>query len=91
METWMDRPEMEKLDPVKRELLMRAYRQTAGKSGKELAPVMMALIIGAGKQGIRFSPEEISLILELLKDGKTPEEQARIDQTMKMAASFLKK
>ena len=26
METWMDRPEMEKLDPVKRELLMRAYR-----------------------------------------------------------------
>mgnify|MGYP004732094137 FL=1 len=52
---------------------------------------MMALIIGAGKQGIRFSPEEISLILELLKDGKTPEEQARIDQTMKMAASLLKK
>lgn len=82
---------MEKLDPVKRELLMRAYKQTAGKSGKELAPVMMALIIGAGKQGIHFSQEEISLILELLKDGKTLEEQTQIDQTIKMVSSILNK
>ena len=65
--------------------------QTAGKSGRDLVPVMLALISGADRQGIRFTPDEMTLILEILKSGKSKEEQAQIDRTVKMAGSIFRK
>ena len=58
------------MDPIKLELIKMAAAQTAGKSGKDLAPILFALITNAGKHNIQFSPEEITLILDLLKEGK---------------------
>ena len=69
METWMNHPAMKNLDPVKLELLKRAAEQTKGKSGNALASVMLSLIVSANKQGIRFSQDEIDLILTILKEG----------------------
>lgn len=68
-----------------------AAERTSGKSGRDLAPIMLALISGANKQGLHFSPNEVSLILEILKDGKSKEEQEQIDRTMRMASSMLHK
>lgn len=79
------------MDPAKLELIKLAAAQTQGKTGKELAPIMFALITNARKHHIQFSPDEISLILELLKDGKSDAEKAQIDHTVNMAASMLKK
>ena len=59
------------MDPIKLELIKMAAAQTAGKSGKDLAPILFALITNAGKHNIQFSPEEITLILDLLKEGKS--------------------
>ena len=56
MNEWMNHPAMKNIDPIKLELIKTAARQTEGKSGKALAPVMMALITNANKRGIRFSP-----------------------------------
>lgn len=89
MNDWLKNPLFENLDPVKRELLQIAAKQTSGKSGNALASVMMSLITGANKKGIRFTPEEIGLILEMLKDGKSPEEQAQIDRTVQMVTAML--
>ena len=52
---------------------------------------MMALITSANKKGIRFEPEEISLIMEILKDGKSREEQEQIDRMMQMVNSYLRR
>jgi len=68
-----------------------AASQTKGKSGKDLMPVLMALITGAKQKGIRFTPNEISLIMEIMKEGKSKEEQAQMDRTMNMASSMLNK
>ena len=70
MEEWMNHPAMKNLDPVKLELIRTAARQTKGKSGKVLAPVMLSLIVSANKRGIRFTPEETDLILAIMKEGK---------------------
>ena len=75
MNEWMNHPAMKNIDPIKLELIKTAARQTEGKSGKALAPVMMALITNANKRGIRFSPDEVSLIISILKEGKSKEEQ----------------
>jgi len=52
---------------------------------------MLALITNANRQGIRFSPDEVSLILELFKEGKSKEEQLQIDKTMEMTKSVFRK
>lgn len=91
MNDWMNSPLLKDIDPVKLELIKMAASQTSGKSGKDLAPVMLALITGANKKGIRFTAEEIQLILEILKDGKSAEEQAQIERTMNMVRSLLLK
>lgn len=79
MEEWMNHPAMKNLDPVKLELIRTAARQTEGKSGKALAPVMLSLIVSANKRGIRFTTEETDLILAIMKEGKTDSEKKQID------------
>ena len=88
---WMNNPAMKNIDPIKLELIQMAASQTAGKSGRDLAPIMMALITNANKKGISFSGDEMSLILEIMKDGKSKDEQAQIDRTINMVSSFMKK
>ena len=65
---WLNDPMLKNMDPIKVELIKTAAAQTSGKSGRALAPVSMTLITNANKKGIR-SPDEISLILELIKEG----------------------
>lgn len=84
MNEWMEHPDLANLDPLKQELIRTAAMKAGGKNGKALAPVMMSLITGANKRGIRFTPEEISLILSVIKEGKSPQEQAQIDQMVQM-------
>ena len=88
MNDWMNNPAMKNIDPIKLELIKTAASKT---SGKELAPIMMALISGANKQGIRFTPEEMTLILDILKDGKSKEEREQIDRTINMTSSLFRK
>ena len=55
MNEWMNHPAMKNLDPIKLELIRSAASQTAGKTGRSLASVMMTLITNANKKGIRFT------------------------------------
>ena len=57
---------------------------------RSLAPVMMALITSANKKGIQFTPQEMSLILDILKEGRSREEQNQIDQMVQMVRTHMK-
>ncbi|MBS5388462.1 MAG: hypothetical protein KHY31_13960 [Clostridiales bacterium] len=91
MNEWINHPAMKNIDPAKLELIKLAAEQTAGKSGKELAPIMLALITSANKKGLRFTSDEVSLIFEILKEGKSKEEQEQIDKTIRMTNSIFQK
>lgn len=91
MNDWLNHPALKNMDPVKLELIKTAAKRTEGKSGKSLAPVMMSLITGAGKQGIRFTHEEMTLIISILKEGKPKEEQEQIENMIRMVMSYMKK
>jgi hypothetical protein len=90
MNEWMNHPAMENLDPLKLELIKAAAAQTKGKTGNSMATVMMALVTSARKNGISFSQEEMTLILNVLKDGKSKEEQDQIDSMVSMVTSMMK-
>ena len=91
MDEWMNNPALKGIDPAKLELIRMAAARTSGKTGRDLAPVMLALITSANKQGSRFSPEEVSLILDILKEGKSKEEQEQIERTIRMTSSIFQK
>lgn len=91
MNEWMNNPLLKNMDPAKLELIRMAASQTDGKAGKDLAPILMALITNANKKGIQFTSEEIHLILEIMKEGKTKEEQAQMDRMTAMVKSMLLK
>ena len=91
MNEWMNNPAMQSMDPMKMELIRTAAAQTQGKSGKALAPVMMALITNANKKGIQFTPYEFSLFLSVLTAGKATEEQDQIENMVRMVSAFMKK
>lgn len=89
MNDWMNHPDMKNLDPVKIELFKAAAAQTKGKSGNSMATVMMALITSARKNGISFTPDEMTLILDILKEGKSEEEQNQIDNMVNMVKNMI--
>ncbi len=91
MNEWMNNPAMQSMDPMKMELIRTAAAQTQGKSGKALVPVMMALITNANKKGIQFTPDEFSLVLSVLKEGKSKEEQDQIENMVRMVSAYMKK
>ena len=88
---WMNNPLLKSMDPIKLELIKTAAHQTAGKSGNSLAPVLMSLITSANRKGIRFTTDEITMILNILKEGKSPQEQQQIDQTVQMVSNMMAK
>lgn len=55
-----------------------------------MVPVMMSLITNANRKGIRFTPEEFSLILDILKEGKSDAEKQQIDQMVTMIKQLKK-
>ena len=55
---WINHPDLKNLDPIKLQLIRTAAANAGNKTGKDLAPVMMALISSAGKKGIRFTPKK---------------------------------
>lgn len=89
MNEWINNPMLKDIDPVKLNLIQKAASQVSGKSGKELAPIMMALITSANRQKIRFTQEEMTLILEILKEGKSSEEKEQIDKSIQMVMNLI--
>lgn len=88
---WLNDPLLQNIDPVKLELIKTAAAQTAGKSGKAMPPILMSLITSANKKEIQFSPEEVTLILNILKQGKSEQEQKQIDRTVQMVSALVSK
>ncbi|MDD2978687.1 MAG: hypothetical protein PHN80_01810 [Hespellia sp.] len=88
MNEWMNDQRIKQLDPLKRQLIEKAFEQTNGKAGESLAPILMALITTANRRGIRFSSDEISLVLEVIKNGKSEKERQEIDQTVNLVNSM---
>lgn len=87
---WLNDDRLKNMDPKKAELIRATAAQTAGKSGNALVPVLMALITNANRKKIQFSQDEISLILEVMKEEKAPHEQAQIDKAIQMITSLMR-
>lgn len=77
--SWMNHPSLKNIDAAKLQMLMSLADQGKGKSQNELLPFLMAAATQSKANGTAFSQEETDLIIQVLKQGRPPEEAAKID------------
>ena len=81
---WMNNPNLAGIDPAKLAMLQSLASLGCQKSQKELLPFLMAAASSSQKNGTQFSRDEMDVIVEVLKSGKSREEAAKIDQMMQI-------
>ena len=83
-ENWQDNPKLAGMDRSKLDMLQQVAQQGAGKSPSDLLPFIMNAAAKGKSAGLRFNPNEINTIIEVLKMGKSPQERAKLDQVVNL-------
>ena len=76
--SWMNDSRLSGIDPAKLQMLFSMSGQGA------LMPFLMAVAARSRQNGMTFTPEETNLIIEVMKQGKSKEEIARIEKIRMM-------
>lgn len=83
--SWMDNPKLAGMDMSKLAMLNALAEQgSTKKTPQELLPFLMSATSKNKSKGIHFSPQEMEAIIQVLKNGKSPEEAARMDKILQM-------
>ena len=83
-ENWQDNPKLAGMDRSKLDMLQQMAQQGAGKSPSDLLPFIMNAAAKGKSAGLRFHPNEINTIIEVLKMGKSPRERAKLDKVVNL-------
>lgn len=79
-EDWKENPELKNMDKSKLDMLQQLADQGVGKNPSDMFPFLMEAASRGKKNGLNFSQPEISAILDVLKEGKSPKEQAKMNR-----------
>ena len=77
-------PEFSSINPQKLELIDDFVQQNQGKKVQELIPQFIALKSKMVQKGLSFTPAESELMMNVLKQSMTPDEQKRVEQMHNM-------
>lgn len=81
---WMNNPALKNIDPEKLKMLISMGEKSAGKSQNEMLPFLMAAASQSKENGMAFTQDETDAIIEVMKQGKSQEEIARMDKIRSM-------
>ena len=81
---WMQDPALIHIPASKLQFLQNMLFESQKHSGKEMLPFFMSLAMKAKSQNITYSPEEIDLIIPVLKKYASEEEIAKMNQVIKI-------
>ena len=73
---WKNDPKLKEIDKTKLDMLQNLAEKGNGKSVSDMMPYL--------KNGLHFSQNEISAVLEVMKAGKTPQEASKIDRIVNL-------
>ena len=83
MQDWMKDPSLSGINPAKLAMLQSFASQGANKPQNDILPLLMTAAASSKKKGLQFTQNEIDMIINVMKAGKSPQDIAKID---KMAA-----
>ena len=81
---WTNNPKLQGIDKAKLEMLKQMAEQGSKKNQSELMSFLMAAASSGKSQGLQFNPEEMKLILEVIKMVKSKQEQERLDKIVRI-------
>lgn len=81
---WMADSRISDIPNEKLDFLQKIFFESKNLTQKEQLPFFMALAGRAKRDNISFSQNEINLIMDVIKDHSSPEEVAKINQTVKL-------
>ncbi len=83
-EEWKTDPKLKGIDRNKLDMLQNLAEKGNGKSASDMLPYLMNAAASGKKNGLHFSQNEISAVLEVMKAGKSPQESAKIDRIVNL-------
>ena len=83
-EEWKTDPKLRGIDRNKLDMLQNLAEKGNGKSASDMLPYLMSAAASGKKNGLQFSQNEISAVLEVMKAGKSPQESAKIDRIVNL-------
>ena len=83
-EEWKTDPKLKEIDRKKLDMLQDLAEKGNGKSASDMLPYLMSAAASGKKNGLQFSQNEISAVLEVMKAGKSPQESAKIDRIVNL-------
>ncbi len=81
---WFKDKRIAHIDPVKLQFLQKLVFEMQNLSDKEKLPFLMALATSTKKKNISFDEEEVTLIIEVIKDYSSPEELSKVNKILSM-------
>lgn len=91
-DSWMNNPSLQGIDKNKLEMLSQfaSQGQAQTKSQADLMPFLMMAANSSKEKGMQFTGNEMDMIIEVLKMGKSQQEIAQIEK-MLMLMKFMKR
>lgn len=90
--SWMNNPNLNGIDKNKLEMLsqLAMQGQSQANNQSDLMPFLMMAANSSKEKGMQFSPNEMDMIIEVLKMGKSPQEVAQIEKMLTLM-KFMKR
>lgn len=81
---WMKDKRLENIEPKKLDFLQKLVFEMQNLSDKEKLPFLMALATSSRKQNISFDKDEMTSIIEVIKENSSPEELDKVNKLLTM-------
>ena len=81
---FQNNPDMGNLSPEKLDFLMKFASAQKPSQMQEMMPFLMSSMSQAKKDNIEFSPTESDLLIEILKQGLSPDEARKADMIIRL-------
>lgn len=88
---WLNNPKLKNISKEKLEIFRSLASQNAPTDKNNLLPFIMSMKNKGRKKGLNFTQEEVTLILEAMKEGKSQAEVAKMNQLISMMSIMNKK
>lgn len=83
--------DLSNISPEKLNFLIQFAGQNKSSNAKEMSNMIFGAVNEAKKEGIQFTPNETDIIIEILKQNMSPEEQRKADQILNLMRNMRKK
>ncbi len=75
-------PEFNNLNPLKKQIIKEVAGNSQNASIESMLPKIMSINKELSKRNLNFTKEETALLINVLKEGMSPEEQKKVDMLM---------